>query len=467
MSRSKESPHDPQYERWVKSQTFPLSSRTLNQYKNVIKKEVLELKALPIKTRFLKNKKTEVEQLVHEHHIEDLPKHLAWCRRLIWTPRGKGDFRRITPHLIRINEDYEIPSVNIWGEPSVTTYNSTEPYRHHWTILRTLVSRAPNDGCVGRQLRFLVVDKPTRKYLGVICIASSLFETPAIHNEIGWNKQVILRTKKSKMNCLANGQTIVPTQPFGRAFLGGKLLSLLCLSKEVAQAWEQETGFPLVGVHTTSLYGTEYGTQYDNLSPYWRKLPEETSGEIPIKIKQTLGKMKEWMRHTAPYQYWKHFVEKRPDGTPKMRDGNSKSMRFVYPKLGLSHDEFIAKEPRGVYSAWLYSNAKEFLRGEIDASALSSSWDNSIQSLTEFWRFGTMGDTTRPTDEIVRKEKKPDRIRKKVQMKGMTKGRIDGKKDPLSSQIEWYLDLANLSWDETQKKYLASNEGNGTPQQVQ
>jgi len=58
------------------------------------------------------------------------------------------------------------------------------------------------------------------------------------------------------MNCIAKWQTIVPTQPFGRAFLDEKLLSLLCLYKEVAQACEQETGFEPVGVHTTSLYGT-------------------------------------------------------------------------------------------------------------------------------------------------------------------------------------------------------------------
>jgi len=99
------------------------------------------------------------------------------------------------PPLIKINDDYEIPSFNIWGEPSVTTYSSTEPFRYHWTILRTLVSRAPNDGCVGRQLRFLVVDKQTKLYLSVICIASSLFETPAIHNEVEWNIKIIQRTK--------------------------------------------------------------------------------------------------------------------------------------------------------------------------------------------------------------------------------------------------------------------------------
>jgi len=96
IGRSKDLTRDPEYERWLKSQLFPLSSRALHRYKNAIQKEVRELKALPARVRFLKNKKAEVEQLVRAHQIEDLPKNLERFRGLIWTPRGKGDFCCIT-----------------------------------------------------------------------------------------------------------------------------------------------------------------------------------------------------------------------------------------------------------------------------------------------------------------------------------------------------------------------------------
>jgi hypothetical protein len=81
---------------------------------------------------------------------------------------------------------------------------------------------------------------------------------------------------------MANGQTIMCTQPFGRIFNGGKLLALLCSSKQVANDWKEKYGDVLVTVETTSLYGEKDSTQYDGLRPYWINLGK-TSGNTPIK----------------------------------------------------------------------------------------------------------------------------------------------------------------------------------------
>ena len=32
---------------------------------------------------------------------------LQWVKRMIWQPEGKSDFRRITPQLIKINNDFQ------------------------------------------------------------------------------------------------------------------------------------------------------------------------------------------------------------------------------------------------------------------------------------------------------------------------------------------------------------------------
>ena len=109
----------------------------------------------------------------------------------------------------------------------------------------------------------------------------------------------------------------------------------------------------------------------------------------------------------------------------------------------------------------------DYLNGRIQKEELIPAFSNSIEDLTEFWRFGSMGDTTKPTSEIIKEKKKPEKIRKKVQMKGQTKGRVDSKTTLLPSQIEWYLDLPKMTWDEIQSKYPEKRQASETSSLVQ
>ena len=494
---------DPDYKKWLVKYLPSLSVNQIKEVEEEIKQEVLFLKQLSVKHRALRLKQNELIEWAPKQTNKDI----EWVKRLIWKPIGKSDFRRINPVLVEISNEFSSQSFNIWGEERTRTYTNPEPLSKHLDILRTLVSSATNDGFVGRRIQFLVIDKNTKTYLGVICIASALYRVRSIHNEIGWDRELIKKTTKSKMNCMANGQMIVPTQPFGSAYLGGKLLSLLCLSKEVADAWEKNYGDKLVSVHTTSLYGVEKGTQYDNLSPYWNRL-QSTSSLQPIKLTNTTyARLKDWMYSKYPEDYYKNFVEK--NAKTKMlnvRESKTIALKFCYTKLGLKKDEFIANEERGVYSSFLYTNSKEYLRDEISADELQPAFNNSIDELTDFWRFGSFGDASslehsayiqwlRKTSLVPSKEEK--RIQKKkftsveltqyinwlktydrnydltnahkipssskaIEMKkvqtGQVKGRIDTKlkERTIATQgqgIDWYLELNQMSWDEIQKKY--------------
>jgi hypothetical protein len=458
MSGKKDYSMDKDFLDWYSKQEIQKLSSS--QQKNVdvemqrtVCGEVDFLKKLSVQHYGLAHKQAELQEWVAKtpaHQIE-------WVKRLVWKPHGKSDFRRISPQLIRVNESIKIPSYNIWGEESLRELDNPEPLSKHWDILRTLVSSATNDGTVGRQMRFLVVDKNTKTYLGVICISSAMFRITQIHQEIGWD-QAKNSKRGGKLVCLGNGQTIVPTQPFGNAFLGGKLLSLLCLSKDVADAWEQEYGDKLVGIHTTSLYGTSRGTQYDNLMPYWSKL-KDTEGKTAVKPRRHVyDAMIKWLRQRYPQDYYRLYVEKGPNGMLNVRENKTIAIGECYQRFGLKRTDYESKFERGVYSAFLYKNSKEFLRDEIEQGELIPAFDNSVDALTEFWKYGLMGDTTKPTEEIRSKEKKPERIKRKVQMKGMVKGNIDARSPdrPIPIQgrgIDWYLPLHSMSWDEIQMQY--------------
>lgn len=457
----------PDYKEWQSSQS--LKSLTPSQIKSV--DQLLRLK---ISKEFDRFKKMDVNEYTLWHKFKEvsdwMPKQsrgeIERVKRSIWKPTGIGDFRRIDPELVYVKPEYEIEKINIWGERNIATLKNEEPFQKHWEILRTLVSSARNDGVIGRALRFLVRDKKTKTYLGVICISSEMPLIKARNDAIGWdiNKHFV---SGGKIENLANGQTIVPTQPFGTGFLGGKLLALLCLSDVVANAWEEMYGKKLVGVGTTSLYGDskQGGSQYDNLSPYWTTLNGFTSGKTPLKLSDEIFfQMRDWMKLRFPEQYWVHFEEKKPDGQLKLRDNKNKAMMFCYRKLGFKPEHYNSGHQRGAHFSRLYTNTDAYLRDEIEQSELIPAFDNSIQALTEFWRFGSMGDTTKPTHEMLNTVK-PKRLAQKIEMKGQVKGRIDAKSKraidggykleiPTEGRIvDWYEELSTMTWEQAKEKF--------------
>ena len=79
------------------------------------------------------------------------------------------------------------------------------------------------------------------------------------------------------------GFNIVPTQPFGFNYLGGKLLALLASSKELKQQFDEKYKIDLKYFETTSLYGTTKGvSMYDGLKPFLRHIGDTESNFLPL-----------------------------------------------------------------------------------------------------------------------------------------------------------------------------------------
>lgn len=424
-----------------------------------IRDELTKLKSMDVTEYTLWHKFNEVQEWLPSQSVS----HINWVKRNIWKPKGRSDFRRIEPELIYVRDDYQLKSKNIWGEDTSIVIQNKEPHSKHWEIMRTLISTGRNDGTIGRALRFIVRDRVTKTYLGVICIGSAMAMLKPRNDAIGWRSQDEFFYPGSRLNCIANGQSIVPTQPFGSAYLGGKLLSLLCLSDVVANKWKEECRYKLVEVDTTSLWGEMKGgqSQYDNLNPYWDSKLGDTQGQTPLKPSDAIYfQMKEWMRLKHPQEFYRYFVEKGPTGKLKMRENKSRAILFCYKQLGIDKSEYLSDHKRGVYRSRLYTNTDEFLRGEINEDQLIPAFDNSVEALTDFWKFGSMGDTrVLDADAKAKLKNDPKKISNKIRMKGMVKGQVDSR-DPLrhiptqGSQVDWYQDLGKMTWQEVREKYI-------------
>jgi len=491
MNRRIEVSKDPDFHAWFKTEVQPKKSVKENEtqdrlIRNLVLSEIRFLKGIQLKSPKLYP--LAYKQIELQEWLPTVDKkHIAWVDRLTWRPTGSSDFRRIEPMLVQVNKPHKVKSFNIWGEESIKSLPDNEPLSEHWNIIKTLVSSAPNDGTVGRQLYFLVVDRNTKTYLGIICISSGLFDVKSLHDDIGWDRNTVQKAN-SKLRNVANGQTIVATRFFGELLRGGKLLALLCTSKEVANAWEEKYGDKLVSVHTTSLYGDSEGTQYDGLEPYLRKLPAHSAQ--PIKPRNHIYKqLMQWMRVRHPEEYWKHFYKKNSAGN-LMRDNKTRAILRCYKFLKIDESEFATNEKRGVYNSFLYKNAKDFLCDRITEDELiPEEHFKSVDEITQFWRFGIYGDTTKRKQKYVdelnkiskidteRISKMRSRINMKIQSQNFVKGVVDRmskgstKLSELKSQgkftkPDWYLDLVNLDWDEIEKRFFDQQMKNQKQSQV-
>ena len=336
---------------------------------------------------------------------EDQRRAIEEVKSNFWNPTDLDDYLKLQPELIYANKQDDLPEL--------------------WNCIRTFSSTMKNNSNIGRNLNFIVKDKVTKKYLGVICISSDFLDLTPRDNYIGWSRE--LKTQGAMINHTAIGSTIVPLQPLGYNYVGGKLLALLCLATPIQELWEKLYGDKLVSVTTTSLYGQAKPnglSQYDGL-PYWQKMGF-TAGSVSFEPeKETRYKIRQWLMKNYTKKYFEWYVAKKPSGQPHKRDHKNRSLQFTYSKLHVPKELIKTAHARGIYWCPLYDKTVEFLRAE-DTTGMKKNFDTSIESLVEVWK----KDLAKPRISILKK------------------------KDKVSHETLFYDDLITLSWEETKEKYL-------------
>lgn len=322
----------------------------------------------------------------------------------MWMPKDADDYQNLKPKMVLSNG----------------------PLADKWNTLRTFSSTMKNNSNIGRNLYYTVIDEVTEKFLGVICISSDFLDLTPRDQFIGWPKDI--KTTGNMINHTAIGSTIVPLQPLGFNYMGGKLLALLCLSDTVQSDWRKQYGDILVGITTTSLYGNTKSnglSQYDGLE-HWRKMGFSSGSVAFDPNRNLLNRIYNWVKENHTKHYFEWWEAKKPNGLPYKRDHKNRTLHFAYSKLKIPKDLVKCAHQRGIYFSPLYDNTPEFLRKEITEDKLVKSFDTSEQALTDIWKTK------------------------------YAKGRISmlKKKNNVSYESLFYDDLIFMSWEETKAKYL-------------
>lgn len=278
-------------------------------------------------------------------------------------------------------------------EPYVKVADDVQQY----DIIRRMIHSMEYVVGNGRVIRFEVRNKSDDKLLGMIVLASDMPSIDCRDKWIGWDNRLMFDKKKLRNTAVMS--TCVAVQPFGYNMNGMKLIASMATDKVVRDTWKEKYGDELVGITTTSLYGSY--SAYNSI-PLWKKMGK-SNGRVMIKPNDEI------------YDWWHQYLKVLyPQKLKDMRmttGYKQKTLSMIYRMNGMTERDAQQNMIRGVYFSPMYCNTQDFLCDKISSKDLIL--DDRIQRgndyLLEWW-----------------KPKAKNRLKKLIDM------------DELQSDVLWY-----------------------------
>lgn len=189
---------------------------------------------------------------------------------------------------------------------------------HTWDTSINMISSHSNMVSIpGKALKLAVKEKTTNKFVGFIRFGSPVINCKPRNELLGNVPNLTVFNRTSIM-----GFVIVPVQPFGYNYLGGKLLAGICCSHYVREKLNKKYDMNLVMFETTSLYGnSKASSQYDGMKPFLRYKGLTDSDFIP-------------MMHGKPFRDLANYVESRT-GNLVPENASSRKLKLTNAIIGL------------------------------------------------------------------------------------------------------------------------------------
>ena len=321
--------------------------------------------------------KRRTELVEHLDFLKSLDeREIVLYQKLAEIKRQKYDKRtlkRVYNSMYQFNNlDSPLETINELDnlEPTLQLVDKTT--LEDWNIMRIFISNFNFFQTIGRSLKYFVIDRKTKKRLGIINLGSDNTSLPPRDDYIKWSREN--RFKDKKLQNILVGQTIVGVQPFSYNFLGGKLLSIMLADERVRNDYRNKYKDELVGITTTSLFGSQ--SQYNSI-PCWKKLGK-SKGKILIKPnKEISNKNFDWLK--------KNFKDEF-DVAKEQSSPLQQKLMLLYSKLNIDFSKYKNDQVKGVYYMDLYENSNEFLRNEIPAEKLLPNIKTDLDVLMKWWK---------------------------------------------------------------------------------
>ena len=258
---------------------------------------------------------------------------------------------------------------------------------HTWDTCINMISSHSNMVSIpGKALKLAVKDKNTNKFLGFIRFGSPVINCKPRNDLLGNVPNLTVFNKTAIM-----GFVIVPCQPFGYNYLGGKLLAGLCCSHWVREKLNAKYDMNLVMFETTSLYGNTKGaSMYDGMKPFLRYKGMTDSNFIP-------------MMHGKPFRDLANYVESKT-GPLVPETASSRKLKLTNAIIGLvkrtidgddlkqfnatiNNAKNLTEQKRYYVSNYGIENFIDIVNGKTDKIVKAENFDRyTVDNIVEWWK---------------------------------------------------------------------------------
>ena len=248
----------------------------------------------------------------------------------------------------------------------------------------------------GKSIRLLVTETTTNTIVGFIRLGSPVINSKPRNEYLGRPLQTTDLKEMGRFNNSAiMGFVIVPTQPFGYNYLGGKLLAAICCSHFVRDILNKKYDTNICLFETTSLYGSsKSSSQYDGMKPYLRYKGLTDSNFLPLLHGEAFKKMNTWFtdRNGEP------LVD--PEASSRKLKTQTKMVSIIKESLKKHdtnlHDKFskfvnktrdLTEKKRFYMSDYGYENVPQYLKGETDELKQGIHYDKfTLDNTIKWWQ---------------------------------------------------------------------------------
>ena len=258
------------------------------------------------------------------------------------------------------------------------------------TMLEMVASFSP-DQAPGKEMKLIVKETNTNTIVGFIKLGSPLINSKPRNDYLGGTPDLPIFNKRAIM-----GFNIVPVQPFGYNYLGGKLMAAICNSHAVRRMLNQKYDTEFCLFETTSLYGNIKGTSmYDGMRPFLRY-----KGDTQSKFLLTLGEeiyfeMRDWFVERnngedlihAGASSRKLKTQTKIVGVIKasLKQNNPELYTKFVEKMNIAGD--VTTQKRFYMGEYGYSNAKDVLLGKTDTLIKAPNYDRfEMENIVKWWK---------------------------------------------------------------------------------
>ena len=263
--------------------------------------------------------------------------------------------------------------------------------------LEITTSHAVESSITGKKHLWIVKEKNTNKIVGFIRFGSPTINSKPRNLFLGkpldtLNADVMKRFNDS---CIM-GFIIVPTQPFGFNYLGGKLLAGICCSHLARETLNKKYDANICMFETTSLYGSAKTTSmYDGMKPMLKFVGLTESDFVPLINDDNYLKLNDWFkdRNNGDGLVPDDASSRKLKTQSKMISIIKTSLKEIDMKLYdkfcevISEAKNLTQRKRQYMCTYGFDNVKEYFNLETDTLTKKKNYDRfEFDNIVEWWR---------------------------------------------------------------------------------